>query len=426
MKKSSVKLDLEAYRLFVENANDIFYTISPQGIFTYVSPRWADYLGHDPADVVGKSFEVFVHPEDMPLFRTFLERVVSSGKKQEGVQYRVQHKDGRWLWHESNASPLKDASGKISKFLGTARDITEKKELENDLFETSEKLENLLMELPVAVMIVDYSSRRILELNPKAVAMLGYNSEELAGRSCNDHVCPADKGNCPIIDLKEDVNHSEREIINSSGKKIPIYKSAIITHLNGRKVVLECFTDISQMKAMEHQLQVMTRTDDLTGLFNRRYFMERMKEEIDRAERYNFSFSLIIFDIDHFKNINDRYGHPAGDKVLSSLSRICRENLRKTDIPARIGGEEFGIILPGCGIEQAGISAERLRKNIAAGLFEFEGKEINCTISLGVAEYDGYGQCLEDLMRRADQALYQAKNTGRNRVVMLEGDFLLK
>ncbi|MGM0611616.1 MAG: PAS domain-containing protein, partial [Thermodesulfobacteriota bacterium] len=111
------KLDLETYRLFVENANDILYTLSPEGVFTYVSPRWADYLGHDPVDVVGKSFEIFVHQEDVWLCKAFLERVVSSGKKQEGVQYRVQHKNGKWLWHESNASPLKDANGKIIKFL---------------------------------------------------------------------------------------------------------------------------------------------------------------------------------------------------------------------------------------------------------------------------------------------------------------------
>lgn len=107
---------------------------------------------------------------------------------------------------------------------------------------------------------------------------------------------------------------------------------------------------------------------------------------------------------------------------MSSISRICRENLRKTDIAARIGGEEFGVLVPGSNIEQACISAERLRKNIAAGIFEFEGKKIQCTVSLGVAEYDGSGMYLEELMRRADQALYQAKNAGRNRVVLLERD----
>ncbi|MFP4572805.1 MAG: diguanylate cyclase [Desulfobacterales bacterium] len=404
------------YRLLVENANDILYTLSPEGLFTYVSPKWQELLGYDPSHVRGKSFEVFVHPEDVYICRNYLNRIVSTGEKQNGVCYRVRHLDGRWMWHESNASPLKDAEGKVTEFLGVARDITEKKELEKQLVESNEQLENLLLELPVAVVIVDYNSRKILDLNPKATAILGYTPEELVGRKCNDYICPAQEGNCPIIDMGMEVNHSEREVVNSSGARIPIYKSAITTHHGARKVILECFTDISHMKEMERRLQQMARTDDLTGLFNRRYFMESVKKELVRSERYKIPVSMIMFDIDHFKSINDRYGHTAGDEILRQISRICRENFRQTDIPARLGGEEFGILMPECGIRESGASAKRLREKIADSAFVFEGNRIRCTISIGIAEYVGGTEDMEALIRRADEAMYESKNRGKNQV----------
>lgn len=402
--------------MFVENANDILYTLTPEGVFTYVSPNWTELLGHATDEVIGASFEQFVHPEDLPLCRNFLEKIIATRQKQSGVQYRVRHKDGHFRWHESNGSPLSNEQGEVAALLGVARDITENKNLEENLFESNERLEDLLLELPVAVMIVDYHSRQILEINPQAMVMLGYTSEELIGKKCTDCVCPAEKDQCPIIDLGKDSDHSERELLNAFGERVPIHKSAIITELDNKTVILECFTDISRMKEMEQQLQEMARTDELTGLYNRRYFMEQTRRELARARRYGNPVSMLSFDIDHFKDINDRYGHPAGDAVLFSLSRICAETLRETDTLARIGGEEFAVLLPESGIEEAAVIGERLRQRVAANVCRCDHQEIRCTISLGAAQFKGADDDLEGLMKRTDKALYKAKNSGRDRL----------
>jgi len=408
--------DAERFRMFVESANDIFYTLTPEGVFNYVSPKWTQLLGHEPHEVAGQAIENFVHPEDVELCRIFLERIITSGKAQAGIQYRIKKKSGQWQWHESNASLLKQGNDGAAVFLAVARDVTEKKEMEEALYESNDRLENLLLELPVAIMIIDYNTREILEINQNAMLILGYSGEQLVGRKCTDYVCPMKKGECPILDQGMEANHSEQEVINASGERVPVHKSAITMHHDGRNVILECFTDISRMKEMERRLQEMAQTDELTGLCNRRYFVEQARLELARSKRYGNPVSMIGFDIDHFKHINDRFGHPAGDAVLRAISRISRETLRETDIIARVGGEEFGVILPECAIDSAGIAAERLRKSIEACVCEFEGIRIQCTISLGIAQYSAGQDDLEGLMKRTDKALYRAKDAGRNRI----------
>ena len=409
-----VDIDSERFRMFVENANDIFYTLTLEGTFTYVSPNWTELLGHEAGEVIDKNFSSFVHSEDMPLCQALQQRIVATGKKQAGIVYRIRHKDGAYRWHEARVLPLTHEAGEVAAIMVVASDVTEKQALEEELFESNERLENFLLELPVAIMIVDYNTRHILEINPRAMLMLGCTSEQLVGRKCTECVCPTAEGQCPIIDMGMEADQSEREAITASGERIPIHKSAITMELDNKTVILECFTDISRMKAMERQLQEMARTDELTGLSNRRYFMEQARKELARAGRYGHPVAMLSFDIDHFKDINDRYGHPEGDEMLRAISRICRDTLRETDTLGRLGGEEFGVLLPECDIEAAGMVAERLRKKVAAHVCRFGEKAVGCTISLGGAQYAGPEEDLESLMKRTDKALYQAKNSGRN------------
>ena len=130
----------ERFRSFVENANDIVYSLDQDGILTYVSPNWTEVLGHETSEVVGRSFEVFVHPDDLPACRAFMEKVIVTGKKQAGIEYRVQHKDGNWRWHTTNASIIRDNSGIIVSFLGIARDISDRKKAEEELTLAAERL----------------------------------------------------------------------------------------------------------------------------------------------------------------------------------------------------------------------------------------------------------------------------------------------
>ena len=160
------------------------------------------------------------------------------------------------------------------------------------------------------------------------------------------------------------------------------------------------------------QLENAVNHDPLTKVYNRHFYYESLKKEIVRAERYKKTFSLIIFDIDHFKKANDTYGHDMGDSVLKELSNICNNGIRRSDVLARIGGEEFSIIAPEADMDCAVLLAEKLRQLVEEHQFKISE---TITISLGVAEYS-HGDSLDDLYKRADIALYKAKKSGRNRV----------
>jgi diguanylate cyclase (GGDEF)-like protein len=163
-------------------------------------------------------------------------------------------------------------------------------------------------------------------------------------------------------------------------------------------------------------------TDGLTGLTNHRCFQERLADEIERADRLGNRIALVLLDIDRFKSINDAYGHPVGDEVLKSVADLLKSSIRKVDTAARYGGEEFALILVGTDDKGAKQFAERVRKQTSRLMFHASGKEFRVSISLGVAVYPGDARSKQSLIETADQALYYAKQSGRNRTVMVGSD----
>lgn len=171
----------------------------------------------------------------------------------------------------------------------------------------------------------------------------------------------------------------------------------------------------SKLSTAMEQLKVISVTDSLTGLYNRRHIILRMEDEASQRKRYGGRFSIILGDIDFFKRINDTYGHDCGDIVLKRIAEILRENAREQDVLSRWGGEEFLILLPMTEMEGALTLAERMRSAIENGIIEYKGHTINVTITLGVAEHQT-GEHLDSAIKRADTALYLGKDEGRNRV----------
>lgn len=180
-------------------------------------------------------------------------------------------------------------------------------------------------------------------------------------------------------------------------------------------------TNRQQLQALNTQLEQLAHTDRLTGLFNRGHWEETLKQEFDRHCRYGGMASMLMFDIDHFKKINDTFGHQAGDKVIQHLARLLMQSIRTTDVAGRYGGEEFVVLLPGVDNVGARLFAERLRKRVEALQVEHEGQVISFTISLGISDMSGKPETHEQLIREADQALYDSKHNGRNRVTVYEG-----
>lgn len=166
------------------------------------------------------------------------------------------------------------------------------------------------------------------------------------------------------------------------------------------------------------ETQQLAITDGLTQLFNHRYFQQRLKEEFSRAERYEHPLSLVIFDIDYFKNYNDSHGHPMGDVILKEISSLLKSNIRPTDFAARYGGEEFVILVVETDKKGAELFAEKFRKTVETTHFEHQEQQPNknLTISLGVANFPADAHSPQELINMADKALYKAKESGRNQV----------
>lgn len=184
---------------------------------------------------------------------------------------------------------------------------------------------------------------------------------------------------------------------------------------------LERFVILAMQFALEikkvllyETVEKLAVTDSLTGLYVRRYFYERLDEELQRSKKYSFEFAFIMVDIDDFKKCNDTYGHMVGDVVIKDIARIIKESVREIDIVGRYGGEEFVIALPETGINSARQVAERLRKKVEDRVFKAYDEKLKLTISVGLAIYPADASELNDIIDKADQALYKAKNSGKN------------
>ncbi len=205
------------------------------------------------------------------------------------------------------------------------------------------------------------------------------------------------------------------DYMQQSGSMFPIREG------NG-EINYICITvhDVTELVAYEQRLLEMAKRDVLTGIYNRRYLEERMKEEFDKHKRYNRPLSLIVFDIDHFKRINDTCGHQFGDYILKTTVTALKPCLRNVDIFARYGGEEFCCVLPETQLDSAINVAERLRATIAEQTHLFNGMEIKSTISLGISDTGQGIETTDALFKSADDALYEAKKTGRNKAVSIK------
>jgi diguanylate cyclase len=176
-----------------------------------------------------------------------------------------------------------------------------------------------------------------------------------------------------------------------------------------------------KLRQQNQLLSEMSRTDGLSGLLNRRYWEEAVAAEFERCERGGRRSSLLMLDIDRFKSINDRHGHPAGDEVIRTVADILRASLREDDVPGRYGGEEFGVLLPDTAAAGAEVIAERIRKRIEAS--ELSKSGLRATVSIGIAELEAQDMAYTGAISRADRALYAAKARGRNRSVRFEPAF---
>jgi diguanylate cyclase (GGDEF)-like protein/PAS domain S-box-containing protein len=292
-----------------------------------------------------------------------------------------------------------------------------------------EKLEqhmrDITQSLAVGLFVLDRTGR-LRMMNLEAERLLGWSEEELVGKRVEELFLPDAEliasdyvsGESHNGFLHEERYRSDKRFQRKEGSSFHaafVVSPLMIGDEPAGSVI--SFQDVSDKKEMERELERMATQDELTGLYNRRELNRRLAEEIRRAERYEYSFSIWMLDVDYFKRINDVYGHQQGDRVLKILATSLKQMLRETDVAARFGGEEFTVILSHTSLEQAKQMAQRVRQAMADMEIHLEGGgSFSITASIGVAAYPQHGTTVEELIRAADQALYTAKQKGRNRV----------
>jgi diguanylate cyclase (GGDEF)-like protein/PAS domain S-box-containing protein len=263
----------------------------------------------------------------------------------------------------------------------------------------------------------------LLRVNPQYCQILGYSREELEGVHINSITHPDSfKASQDFMRqaLAGEVQRGEfvKRFIQKQGHVVfcRISSSLVRDHLGQPLYFISHVQDITESLRVEAELKRLANTDPLTGVANRRPFLEQMEIELARVQRFNTPASCLMLDFDHFKQINDRWGHSSGDAVLQYFSQLCQQRLRVTDLLGRLGGEEFAILMPGTDLAGATELAEQLRSWVESHPLVLREMHIPFCISLGVTELSRNDHSADEVLARTDTALYRAKDCGRNRV----------
>jgi len=298
----------------------------------------------------------------------------------------------------------------------TLRYAIARKQMEERVRQAERQLRIIFSVAPEAILLADDNGRVTLA-NPAAETMFGLEGNRLLESNVSDLVPEIGLMLADAKDTQDGIRgegcgHRAAENFHAAFSICP----GIIEEPPSHLVLVQ---DVTDRKNAEEELRRLVVTDPLTGLSNRRRFEEACEIETMRFRRYGVPASLVMLDIDFFKRVNDTYGHATGDAVLVALAETCRRALRETDVAARLGGEEFAVLLPMTSETGALEIAERLRTRLAATSVQTPAGRLNFTVSLGVATFSGQDEA-ETVLARADAALYRAKEYGRNRVEVAE------
>lgn len=297
--------------------------------------------------------------------------------------------------------------------------VLHSKQQETELRGSEERFRLMVDGAPFPLFVSKLKDHSILYCNQLAASFFGISREEAITVKASDFYMVQKERLKLLAEVRKHGKAFGRElrVKNLCGNYFWVMISAVKMEWFGDPVVMVAINDISARKSMEEELQRLATTDFLTGIFNRRQFFMLGKQEIERSRRYDRPLSFILYDIDHFKKVNDTFGHQAGDAVLKKITMAVHAQLRTNDIEGRVGGEEFGIILPETSVAEAIVLAERVRAIIENLKIKFGESVLHITASFGVTGLEAEDKSLDQIFKRADHALYEAKNAGRNRVM---------
>lgn len=431
--------DLEFQTLALDE-HAIVSIADASGRITYVNEKFRQVFQYPVEELLGQDFRILnsgVHPKE---FFAVLWRTITSGQVWHG-EVCNRKKDGSFCWLETTVRPVLGADGKPCQYVTIRTEITRVKEAEQVLQRGKEELENLVSERTAelrereellglitssahdAIVMVD-DSGALTYWNEAADKIFGYTREEVMGRNFLTLIVPPQsryreqyETGLKQLAATERGNVGaavELEVVRKDDSECFVELSLSAVQIKGKWHGIGIARDITDRKRAEEMLKLQATTDALTGIANRRLFNSFLETEMRRAARHHLPLAVMIMDIDHFKQINDAYGHQVGDGVLVELTRLVSEKIREHDFFARWGGEEFVILSPNCDTENMRLLAEKLRVAVETHSFS-DISRVTC--SFGLTEYCT-GDSAEDFVGRADAALYRAKENGRNRVEM--------
>lgn len=449
------------YHELVEDTPVMVARYRPDTTITFANTAYAEFFGAAPGELVGRPWLDFIPDEtDRAAARERIAALTPDQPALSSVQHRVLGKDGQTHWTQWTDRAFFDAAGTLTHLHSVGEDITERRRLRNiqearlRLMEYA--IDHSLKELLVATLdeagVLTESPvgfYHFLEADQKTLALQAWST-----RTSSEYCKAAGEGRHYDIDQagvwveairkRQPVIHNDYAALpNKHGLPpghavvlremvVPVFRKGLIVAVLGVGNKSTAYTDndmqiVAQLadlawdfaegKRLEAELVESATTDFLTGLFNRRNCIARMDTELARFKRFDIPrATVLMLDLDHFKRVNDEFGHAVGDAVLRHFAAIVRAELRKIDTGGRLGGEEFAILLVGADLTAAAVFAERLRNKVADTPLVHEGQAIPVTVSIGIAALDAGDASSETTLMRADAALYDAKRGGRNRV----------
>ncbi|WP_220812546.1 phosphodiesterase DibA [Pseudomonas paralcaligenes] len=382
----------------------------------FFSKRYCDMLGYTPEEF-GDSQEAWrdrLHPDDRePAIQRLETLLVDRQPYYENIA-RLRHRDGGYRWLHSRGQLLLDEDGQPRRFIGTSSDITQRRADEDSLRQAAAVFDST----QEGVLVTD-QTRKIVHVNPAFSRITGFSAEEVLGKEPN--LFKSGRHDAAFYHnlwhALEQRGSWSGEIWNrrKSGEVFPMWQCIRSIHDERGKLshYVAVFSDISALKRSQHELDFLAHHDPLTTLPNRLLFGERIEQALQRARRDKLRGALLLFDLDHFKIVNESLGHNIGDQLLKLIGERLAQCLAPQLTLARLGGDEFGLLSDDCaGAEQASLLAQHLLDELAQP-FMIDGQTLFISASIGISLFPEDGDSVEQLMRNADSALFRAKSSGR-------------
>jgi diguanylate cyclase (GGDEF)-like protein/PAS domain S-box-containing protein len=480
--EAALRQSEEQFRQLADNIHEVFFVVTPEPVrMVYLSPAYEEIWGRSRQDAYDRpgAWIESVHPEDRERVGTFFFTVSLQGVEGR-VEYRVVRPDGSIRWIDARSFPVRDSTGKFIRVVGIAEDTTVRREKENALKETHEKLNVVLEGLKgqtqdaaklaelvdilqscqnaeeafkitgsvlrgmlrstSGALYITSPSRDVVEMvaswgnvqgtervfrpagcwalrRGKVHRVQGSESplrcEHVSKSFSNSYVCVplvAQGETLGVLYVEDSSEHADSAVGPGRDQAEVLERQATAV---GERISLA----LANLRLRE-VLRSQSIRDPLTGLFNRRFMEESLERELRRALRGKQQLALVMLDIDHFKQFNDMFGHQAGDALLRALGNLLKESTRGQDVACRYGGEEFVFVLSGASLAAARQRAELLREEIKQLNVRHGGQLLGAvTLSIGIAVFPDNGDSAENLLKAADNALYRAKENGRDRII---------